>query len=503
VVFLSTVELSVSQTPACHFAVNYDSNGIYNSNDVRDRFLRDVFYWEANFHTPGVGYDGPTGLTFDGHGIDYVTGLLADPQHYWSAPSKESIHLMLLAQAIEGNPYAQIFVSPENASQAVEVAMQLLTNKMNSYEAWNAKYPGFGGYIPWIYIQPSGVTPANGWSNSVPSLDNGEWIWGLYAVINVLTGYDLAARYQNYFDMLAANAYMMFYNGNGQIRAEAKILNVTAQPSPGNYQNNSPGYYLDDPYEGEMFAFFLDLFGKWPDPNEREKVWVYKRAKLQAVNYTTPEGPITVQRGWWFSAHEQWKYLELPYMDIPINKRVFLNGERARTWNSNLNNIPGLYASVSNVTTGGPVTQYISGCGIQQIAFETVQTTVLITPYGSFPVILADYPTGLVWYYNMLMGSRMQGPYGSTESVSTSGDAISPVLTWDSKITTLCAMVGGISNIVREQLLLDNVYLRFYQVVNREWNLAFPSLSGENLSYKLPLSVVPNPLGVFTTCTAK
>jgi hypothetical protein len=28
------------------------------------------------------------------------------------------------------------------------------------------------------------------------------------------------------------------------------------------------------------------------------------------------------------------RYLMLPYLQVPINRRVFLNGERARTWNS-------------------------------------------------------------------------------------------------------------------------------------------------------------------------
>jgi len=190
----------------------------------------------------------------------------------------------------------------------------------------------------------------------------------------------------------------------------------------------------------------------------------------------------------------------MPYTEVPINQRVFLNGERARTWNSFLNNLPGLLASVSNVTEGTPVSQYVSAVGIKEIAFSTIDTIDLITPYAAFPVILADLPTGLVWYYNMLMGSRMQGPYGSTESVDNKGSAIAPVLTWDSKITTLCAMVGGVSNIVRVGLTQQNLMLRFYQVVNREWNLAFPQLMGENLGYKLPVGLVPDPLGTFTNC---
>ena len=89
----------------------------------------------------------------------------------------------------------------------------------------------------------------------------------------------------------------------------------------------------------------MDLYGTWPNPSERELIWIDKRAKLQAVEYTTnqgtnpgnvsvsdhvliviiPTGPITVQKGWWFSAHEQWKYLELPYNDVPINRRFVLH----------------------------------------------------------------------------------------------------------------------------------------------------------------------------------
>jgi hypothetical protein len=40
-----------------------------------------------------------------------------------------------------------------------------------------------------------------------------------------------------------------------------RILNVSAKPTPSNYQNNVPFYFLDDPYEGELMAFFMDLFG--------------------------------------------------------------------------------------------------------------------------------------------------------------------------------------------------------------------------------------------------
>ena len=84
-----------------------------------------------------------------------------------------------------------------------------------------------------------------------------------------------------------------------------------------------------------MFTWFLDLMTQWSSPQERELMWIGKRAMLQAVNYTTADGAnITVQRGFWFSAHENWKLAFLPYFDIDIAFRVFDSCERARTVHS-------------------------------------------------------------------------------------------------------------------------------------------------------------------------
>ena len=46
----------------------------------------------------------------------------------------------------------------------------------------------------------------------------------------------------------------------------------------------------------------------------------------------------------------------------------------------------------------------------------------------------------------------MQGPYGSTEAINVKGTEISPLVTWDSKITTVLAMLGGVSNLVEDGL---------------------------------------------------
>merc|ERR1712157_408058 len=75
--------------------------------------------------------------------------------------------------------------------------------------------------------------------------------------------------------------------------------------------------------------------------------WNYGPADYD--NSELPNGPITVEEGWRFSSHELWKYMVLPYLDNTIVHQVFVNGEKARTWNSHIKGIPGLLASCYGV----------------------------------------------------------------------------------------------------------------------------------------------------------
>jgi hypothetical protein len=52
---------------------------------------------------------------------------------------------------------------------------------------------------------------------------------------------------------------------------------------------------------------------------------------------------------------------------------------------------------------------YVSAVGIQSIASQEVTNHDLITPYGSYPISIANLTVGLVWYHNILTGGRMQG----------------------------------------------------------------------------------------------
>lgn len=115
------------------------------------------------------------------------------------------------------------------------------------------------------------------------------------------------------------------------------------------------------------------FFAPWTNQTERELMWTVKAAKLKSVDYTIPSlgKNITVQKGWWFSSHETWKYLFLPYNQVQITRDLLRNGEKVRTWDAYANSLPGMFASVNgNLTNNNDTMQYLSACGIQQVAFE-------------------------------------------------------------------------------------------------------------------------------------
>ena len=315
-------------------------------------------------------------------------------------------------------------------------------------------------------------------------------------------------------------------------------LNQTLLPSHPlqNYtcENDSSGAVqtLNDPYEGELFTWWLYFYGELSH-HDREQLWLYKRPQLLAVNYTgsivntsasypiatnfsgdpvigKSIGPITVQKGFWFSAREQWKLLEMPYLDVPIVKRVFHNAERVRTCNSVLmGNNPGLFASVNNITDPitGEIVGYISAAGVPSVSVQQEQELDVITPYGVFPTLLFNQSVGLKWYKNMLDGKGMQNPYGSSESLRRDGTGISAFVSWDSKTTTLVALLGGVSGFVRDKMKAEGIYDTFTQVQQSEYGRVFGKASGrkllgEDVDLCLPAVSVPvRNITDFTMCS--
>ncbi|KAG2378722.1 hypothetical protein C9374_007870 [Naegleria lovaniensis] len=509
-------------------------------NQKIDSFLMNVSYWEGKFAVHGVGLNMLSGLTYDGHEIDYDTSRLHDPLHAFSAPSKESLHLNMMALALNGHPIARNFflssmkhssiVTPSEKTNPfstsklrMEISQQdidtfilsTLKTKLKSYELFDNRYPGFGSLLPWFKVDDEGAGLLWDWPNRIPSLDNGQMIWALVGLEQVLRekniGIDLANTIAAKLKKISKTVIPLFYDGNGHVRCVTTIKDIYGNPlNVSNYETE--GFcYLDDPYEGELMDLFMDMMADWKmfgySNNEREKIWIAKRPKLRAVKYRSKNfGDILVEEGYWYSAHEKWKYLVLPYLDIPVNGQIFLNGERARLVNSVENGIPGLYASVTKpVKRGDYDPDYVSACGIQQIASQYVEHTDIITPYGSFPIMLADRNIGLMWYLNMLQGTKMQGVHGSTESTNITGTAICPVVTWDSKITTLVSICGGISSFTSRYMKEKGIYERFYKVIETEWTRVFGNgpFPGSDISFDVlrpPLPIPQNMIN-FTQCS--
>ena len=169
-----------------------------------------------------------------------------------------------------------------------------------------------------------------------------------------------------------------------------------------------------------------------------------------------------------------------------------------RTISSFEKKIPGMYASVTNVTHGK--SGYLSAAGVQEVASEKVHHKDVITPYGGYSVLLANKTVGLIWYHNMLGGSKMQNRFGSTEAVTLDGKRICPLTTWDSKITTVLAMLGGITDIIRDQLKIENKYQKFNQIVEKEWSRVFQDIRGEKLDFEFPSKKLPNVMKNFKNC---
>lgn len=294
-------------------------------------------------------------MSYDGTLLNYSTGLQWDEasgRHNFSAASKESMHVMVLANALAGDASAARVVSPNSPEAAPEIAYGIMQTKLKTYLAFNNSFPGFGGYLPWYNNTYPTIEPTSDWVNRVPGLDNGELLWAVYGAVQALessskTKYQsLGKQWQAWLDYAKTNAARMFYLGNGKVCAVVDLKQNLSPVDPKQKytceagSNGSPGL-LNDPYEGELFTWWIYFFGGL-SAADNKAIWIEKRPQLVSVEYDKRGvGPITVQQGFWFSSHEQWKVLEMPYYDVDIVKRVYTNAERARTCHSASFHFPG------------------------------------------------------------------------------------------------------------------------------------------------------------------
>jgi hypothetical protein len=128
-------------------------------------FLQCMAFFEGRIL--GAAFWPDVGMTKDGC---FVDGSNVVSCHEFSAPSKESLHLGVLAHAVYGRGEARLFVLAPTcmanntpmlecfalALQTGEgVALTMLEKKMSAIEQFNEDFPGFGGYLPWFKVSCS------------------------------------------------------------------------------------------------------------------------------------------------------------------------------------------------------------------------------------------------------------------------------------------------------------------------------------------------------------
>ncbi len=96
-----------SAQESCRFALQYKSEDLFADSTIRERFLEEALSWEAKFIRE-IGVDARSGMTYDGQQLDVKTGLPFGGPHIWTASSKESIHVSVLARALDGDKLANI-----------------------------------------------------------------------------------------------------------------------------------------------------------------------------------------------------------------------------------------------------------------------------------------------------------------------------------------------------------------------------------------------------------
>ena len=466
-----------------------------------DRFMERVGRRERRFYQAGVGYDGATGMTFDGHEVDFKSGKLRGQPRAFSAASKESLHLILLTKALTGEHLAEVLMSPDvkQPKLARAAALDVLERKISTYEQFDRDYPGYGGFLPWYKVDQGKIAPTADWQTRVPGLDNGQLAWSLYLTANTLKDLGetkLAARYEHHLEKMRANVVRMFYDPTAKkMRAEATLgRSNTLGPTKNRYLNKQKDYFLDDSYEGLLLCHFADLMGDWSaHPEGKEAVFASPRRKPVAL--ATKAGAITTSQGHWFSSHEDWGYLVLPFRDVPVVDTLFRNSQRARTAWSASHGWNGLMASTHQPVDDNQLNGYVSALGISPIGKLPTVGRPIFAPYASFPLALVDKPLFVSWLSSMMKAPGMNGPYGIGESFSDNGTH-APVLTWDGKALPLVAFMGGIGPDVAKLLKRDGLYDRFRTRVEHDFaRFDGVSIKGSQLPYTAPPSVAAAQLG--------
>ncbi len=396
----------------CNFAHSYDLNTLFELPSEQDEFLHKVVYWEGKFLRESVNLD--TGMANFDMTLDFESGAGVDFYHD-TEPQLEGLHLAFLALALDGNEFAIALISSsmhdiDNIS-VEDFVLDQLTKKIDSFERFHLRFPGFGGYFTRSHNSEGEI-----WPND-PQIDsklNGNFMWGLVAVVEALnrSGHTkLQTRYANRLKMMADNAMTLFMRRVEDLGDMSDFLlrihvqNTSLEPSYENYVPESKKF-MDEPWDEEYPLYFLYLYANWSSIENgdaiKDSIWELKSKNTVALDFESTEGAITLLAGYQNHLFDKLKYLFLPYFDVDLAERVFLNGEKARVHISAMNNIPGLpnYPNLPSTHGGGD----------DSLASPMNTAALLMHPQSR--------AFGIVWLATMLKGDKMQGPLGHTYMIN-------------------------------------------------------------------------------------
>lgn len=404
---------------ACAFARSYKIDELFNSTTLQDEFLSQVAWWEGKFASllPKFAYE-DYGIPPEYYEIDLTSGLVV---HMLSRIDgyTDVFHTALLASAMDGNKYATMYFTSYMMElkwngTLNEFLVDRLSQKIFAYIRLKATFPGFNGFLPTTDLHISahdGITFAkkNG-SYLMRASHNGYFAWGLAAAAQVLREkqyIELAAQYQLYLDHTLQYAVQMFYKKeqDGLLYA-ANISDILAEPSHNDgFQTSGTNCFNDEDINCELFVVMLTLYGNWSEfpVNYRDKIWRFKQGLIHRVDYTIDENVITTENV--DIVEFQSKHLMLPYLDIDIVSRVFLNTEKVRTLYAAKYFLPGLLSKLPS--------------SVHRPNFTTTELLL----QNSFAAMLhpKSRSYGVAWFASLLQETRMQTPYGSRERVFADG----------------------------------------------------------------------------------
>jgi hypothetical protein len=114
----------------------------------------------------------------------------------------------------------------------------------------------------------------------------------------------------------------------------------------------------------------------------------------------------------------------LPFMDVPICAKLFLNAEAVRTIYSRQQRYPGLFGVANNLIATQYDENYLfSSVGIPVVAYSKAARHDAVAPHSAFPLFLSanSGAFGVAWLATMLNSTKSQTSLGAIDAVSIYG----------------------------------------------------------------------------------